>query len=238
MCDTYTWQRPSIFIRDKPIISSERMLHKDYDLKGWVAKENLWSNLKWLGAKMNRSVVILQSYVTVTVTVWKLVSGVESVSSVSQSRVAVIEAGDISGTQRKGNVRRWKPLPEMWWRHSRLRSQAAIKALGKHQIISKVVWDCHQSLIKLARHNRVQLIWVPGHEGIVGNETADNWQGEDLNIRSQDLNQLAASQLELPRRQSGTGWKEITKNLGNPQLDSNRQRDLYLGPLPKERRIC
>jgi hypothetical protein len=28
------------------------------------------------------------------------------------------------------------------------------------------------------------------------------------------------------------------KNTGNLQLDSNRQRDLYLGPLPKERRIC
>jgi ribonuclease HI len=49
----------------------------------------------------------------------------------------------------------------------------AIKALGKHQITSKLVWDCHQSLTQLARHNRVQLIWVPGHEGIVGNETAD-----------------------------------------------------------------
>jgi ribonuclease HI len=48
-------------------------------------------------------------------------------------------------------------------------SQAAIKALDKHQIISKLVWDCHQSLTKLARHNRVQIIWVPGHEGIVGN---------------------------------------------------------------------
>jgi hypothetical protein len=50
-------------------------------------------------------------------------------------------------------------------------SQAAIKALGKHQITSKLVWDCHQSLVQLAKHNSVQLIWVPGHE-IVGNETA------------------------------------------------------------------
>jgi hypothetical protein len=33
--------------------------------------------------------------------------------------------------------------------------QAAIKALGKHQITSKVIWDCHQSLTQLARHNSV-----------------------------------------------------------------------------------
>jgi ribonuclease HI len=48
-------------------------------------------------------------------------------------------------------------------------SQAAIHAFGKYQITSKLVWDCHQSLMQLARHNKVQLIWVPGHEGIVGN---------------------------------------------------------------------
>jgi hypothetical protein len=35
-------ERTSIFIRDKPIFSSERMLHKDYNRKGSVEK-NPWS---------------------------------------------------------------------------------------------------------------------------------------------------------------------------------------------------
>jgi hypothetical protein len=51
-------------------------------------------------------------------------------------------------------------------------SQAAIKA-NNSQINSKLAWDCHQSLVRLAEHNRVQLIWVPGHMGIDGNEMAD-----------------------------------------------------------------
>jgi hypothetical protein len=41
-----------------------------------------------------------------------------------------------------------------------------------------------------------------------------NWQKQVLNIRSQDPNQLAASQLELPRKWSGTGQTEITKTHG------------------------
>jgi ribonuclease HI len=57
--------------------------------------------------------------------------------------------------------------------------QAAIKTLGKNQITSKLVWDCHQSLTQLARHDRVQLIWVPGYEFIVGNETADQFIGPE-----------------------------------------------------------
>jgi hypothetical protein len=43
-----------IFIRDKPTLSSERMLHKDYDSKGSVAKiKTLAMSLKRLGAKVN-----------------------------------------------------------------------------------------------------------------------------------------------------------------------------------------
>jgi hypothetical protein len=53
-------KRQSLFIRairDKPIISSERMLHKAYDHKGSVAKKKkkkpLVVILKELGAKTN-----------------------------------------------------------------------------------------------------------------------------------------------------------------------------------------
>jgi hypothetical protein len=45
-----------MFIRQKPILSLERMLHKDYDLKGSVEKKiikPLVVILKGLGAKTN-----------------------------------------------------------------------------------------------------------------------------------------------------------------------------------------
>jgi ribonuclease HI len=48
-----------------------------------------------------------------------------------------------------------------------------VEAVRKYQITSKLVWNCHQSLIQLTKHNSVQLISVPGHEVMTGNETAD-----------------------------------------------------------------
>jgi hypothetical protein len=51
MCDSTLDERPSIFIRDKPIFSSERMLHKDYNLKSSVEKKKLGVILKGLGTK-------------------------------------------------------------------------------------------------------------------------------------------------------------------------------------------
>jgi hypothetical protein len=47
-------KRPSIFIGDKLIFSTERMLRKDYDCKGTVEeKKSLHLSLKGLGAKIN-----------------------------------------------------------------------------------------------------------------------------------------------------------------------------------------
>jgi hypothetical protein len=45
--------RSSIFIREKPILRSERMLHKDYYRKGSVEKKSLVVGLKGLDAKTN-----------------------------------------------------------------------------------------------------------------------------------------------------------------------------------------
>ena len=49
-------------------------------------------------------------------------------------------------------------------------NQAATKAPNNFQTNSKLVWECHQSLVELAEHNRAHMVWVPGHLGIDGNE--------------------------------------------------------------------
>jgi hypothetical protein len=106
-----------------------------------------------------------------------------------------------------------------------------------YQITSKLLWDCYQSLIQLARHNTVQLFWVPGHEGIVGNETADQLARagtEHLFIGPEPACGISIGVAKKAVRD----WKNRnTKNIGNPHLESNRQMDLYQGPLPEERRI-
>jgi hypothetical protein len=48
-------------MRNKPIFSSERMLHKDYDREGSVEKKSFIVSLKGLDAKMNWLAVNRQS---------------------------------------------------------------------------------------------------------------------------------------------------------------------------------
>jgi hypothetical protein len=46
-------ERPSIFIKDKPILSSDKMLHKDCYRKISVGKTSLVVSLEGLDAKKN-----------------------------------------------------------------------------------------------------------------------------------------------------------------------------------------
>ncbi|XP_020297787.1 uncharacterized protein LOC109862210 [Pseudomyrmex gracilis] len=52
-------------------------------------------------------------------------------------------------------------------------SKAAIGALAKTITELSVVRDCIQALNRLGDHNKITLVWVPGHQGIRGNEIAD-----------------------------------------------------------------
>ena len=52
-------------------------------------------------------------------------------------------------------------------------SQSAIKAINSYEIKSKLVLECKEVLNQLANNNSVQISWIPGHEGHMGNEVAD-----------------------------------------------------------------
>jgi hypothetical protein len=47
------WREPAAIVNDRPILSSERMLYKDYDHRCSIEKKILAMILKGLGAKTN-----------------------------------------------------------------------------------------------------------------------------------------------------------------------------------------
>ena len=52
-------------------------------------------------------------------------------------------------------------------------SQAAIRALAREWTNSRLIKDCKEKLNKLGTRNMVEIMWVPGHSGVAGNERVD-----------------------------------------------------------------
>ena len=52
-------------------------------------------------------------------------------------------------------------------------SQAASKALHSCVDNSKTIMECRRSLNEMAKHYKITLLWVPGHQDIEGNCVAD-----------------------------------------------------------------
>ena len=52
-------------------------------------------------------------------------------------------------------------------------SQASLKALASPVVKSRLILRCQTALQALSQKHTVELVWVPGHRGIDGNEAAN-----------------------------------------------------------------
>jgi hypothetical protein len=84
-------------------------------------------------------------------------------------------------------------------------SRAALAALAKTTTKSSLFWECMQVLEKLSKFNKVTLMWIPGHQGIPGNEEADRLAKEGAT--------------EIPPNQFSAIPFSVGKNLIKKQLE-------------------
>ena len=55
----------------------------------------------------------------------------------------------------------------------RIKATNAKPEINKN-ITNQFILDCHTALNELGKTNKIETIWIPGHAGYQGNETADH----------------------------------------------------------------
>lgn len=107
-------------------------------------------------------------------------------------------------------------------------SKSSLQALSSFKIKSKQVWNCLQSFNELSTHNKVKLLWVPGHSDILGNEMAD----ELANIGSSEMheagNYVCGASMGAVRLNSKNGFPNKLVITGTIYQIIDHQRSLYM----------
>ena len=113
-------------------------------------------------------------------------------------------------------------------------SQAALKALSSPKVTSGLVAECLDVLFALASLNEVNIIWVLGHCGILGNEEADKLARQ----ASAMLLLGPEPALGIPRcsaRESIKNWTEHQYYSALRDLPGHRHCKLFIGRPCKKR---
>jgi hypothetical protein len=124
------WQWPAAIVNDRPILSPERVLYKNYDCRcstekekfsPWVSRGSAPRQTDWrytASCKVTLTLTFSQlSWVGWLVGWWVTELASQSKNCWGSVIVSccceklVVGTRDSSGTQRKGNIHHWKPLP-------------------------------------------------------------------------------------------------------------------------------
>jgi transcriptional antiterminator len=111
-------------------------------------------------------------------------------------------------------------------------SQAAIKALQACHVNSRTVLESIEKLNSLARNNTVNIIWVPAHIGITGNERADRMANESIDRNEVErVTYIPWSHIDsileaMEREESNNLWRKNQKCRHSKLFIGNRSKKL------------
>jgi len=109
-------------------------------------------------------------------------------------------------------------------------SQASLKALQSHCFTSKTTIECLDSVTNLARNNKVNLIWVPGHSNVEGNEKADSLAKEGSNTPFYGPSPSFGLTYSMQRRNIKEYYETQHLNLWKNLRNCNHSKTILNGP--------